>query len=497
MNEILKKRIRNTDLLDKVVSADEAVSHIKPGMTLGVSGFTIAGYPKMTATALSKRADAGEKLNLTVYSGASLGDEFDGELTRKGVFKKRIPYQTNNDLRNAINAGKVGYFDMALGELPVWIKNGILNHIDVAVVEATAIDEEGNIIPTTSIGVSNTYVECADVVIVELNTYVPAELEGIHDVFSPQKAPNTEPIMIVKPSDRIGTPYIKCNPDKIVAIVESDIPDNGRGVLPPDDEFKMMAENLISFLEGEVKAGRLCDPLPPLQAGIGSVTNAVLDGLQASSFEHMTVYSEVLQNSIFELMDSGKIDFACATSLTLSSDVRDNFFKNFDKYRDKIMLRPQEISNAPEVIRRLGIIAVNTVIEADIYGNTNSTYIDGHRLMNGVGGSGDFCQNAGLSIFITKSTAKNGTLSSIVPLVSHIDHTIHEIHVLITEQGAADLRGLDPMDRARTIIDNCAHPNFRPALHAYLDEAYDSSPNKHKPVNLKAAVEFKKSITHS
>ncbi|MBA4699174.1 MAG: succinate CoA transferase [Ruminococcus sp.] len=492
MNQNLTKRIRNAGLLEKVMSADDAVAFIEPGMTLGVSGFTIAGYPKVTAAALSRRADTGEKLDLTVYSGASLGDEFDGELTRKGVFKKRIPYQTNNDLRNAINAGKIGYFDMALGELPVWIKNGILNHIDVAVIEAAAIDEDGNIIPTTSIGVSNTYVEYADKVIIELNTYVPEEIEGIHDVFSPQKAPNTEPIMIMKPSDRIGTPYIKCDPSKIVAIVESDVPDNGRAVAAPDDEFKQMAKNLISFLENEVKAGRLCNPLPPLQAGIGSVTNAVLDGLQTSNFEHMTVYSEVLQNSIFELIDSGKIDFACATSLTLSSDVRDEFFKNFSRYKDKIMLRPQEISNAPEVIRRLGIIAVNTVIEADIYGNTNSTYIDGHRLMNGVGGSGDYCQNAGLAIFITKSTAKNGTLSSIVPLVSHIDHTIHEIHVLITEQGAADLRGLDPIDRARTIIDNCAHPDFRPALHAYLEEAIECCPNKHKPVNLKAAAAFKK-----
>lgn len=493
MNQNLKKRIRNTELLGKVMSADDAASHIKPGMTLGVSGFTIAGYPKVTAAALGKRADAGEMLDLTVYSGASLGDEFDGELTRKGVFKKRIPYQTNNDLRNAINAGKVGFFDMSLGELPVWIKNGILNPIDIAVIEAAAIDENGNIIPTTSIGVSNTYVECADKVIVELNTYVPEEIEGIHDVFSPKKAPHTEPIMIIKSSDRIGTPYIKCDPAKIVAIVESDIPDNGRKVAPPDDEFRLMAQNLINFLENEVRAGRLCDPLPPLQAGIGSVTNAVLDGLQASDFKHMTVYSEVLQNSIFELIDSGKIDFACATSLTLSSDVRDEFFKNFSRYKDKIMLRPQEISNSPEVIRRLGIIAINTVIEADIYGNTNSTYIDGHRLMNGVGGSGDYCQNAGLSIFITKSTAKDGSLSSIVPLVSHADHTIHEIHVLITEQGAADLRGLDPVDRARTIIDNCAHPDFRPDLHAYLEEALNTCPNKHKPFNIKAAVEFKKS----
>ena len=112
--------------------------------------------------------------------------------------------------------------------------------------------------------------------------------------------------------------------------------------------------------------------------------------------------------------------------------------------------------------------------------------------MNGVGGSGDYCQNAGLSIFITKSTAKNGALSCIVPQVSHVDHTIHEIHALITEQGVADLRGLDPVDRARCIIENCAHPDFRPALREYLENAIKSCEHHGNPVDLRAALDFKK-----
>ena len=227
---------------------------------------------------------------------------------------------------------------------------------------------------------------------------------------------------------------------------------------------------------------------------MGSVSNAVLEGLAKSDFEHLTVYSEVLQNSIFDLIDAGKVDYASGTSLTISWDKRDEFFKNFEKYRDHIILRPQEISNHPEVIRRLGVIAINTVIEADIYGNTNSSYIDGSRLMNGVGGSGDYCQNAGLSIFITKSTAKDGMLSCIVPQVSHVDHTIHEIHALITEQGVADLRGLDPIARANLIIDKCAHPKFRKALHEYLENAEASCKYKENPVDLQAAANFRKAI---
>ena len=492
MNNDFLSRIRYPAYLDRVMNAEAAAEYIKPGMVLGVSGFTIAGYPKAVAAVLARRARSGEKLDLTVYSGASLGEEFDGELARAGAFRARMPYQTNKDLRNAINSGDISYHDVPLGQMPVWVKNHFLKPVDVAIIEAAAIDENGNIIPTTSVGTSNIYAECADKIIIEINTYVPTCIEGVHNVYSPERPPHTKPIPIERVGDRIGTPYIKCDPSKVVAIVESDIPDNGRIVSPVDDEFRQMAANLIDFLHSEVKADRLCDPLPPLQAGVGSVSNAVLEGLAKSDFEHMTVYSEVLQNSIFDLIDAGKVDFASGTSLTISADRRDDFFRHFDKYRDKIILRPQEISNYPEVIRRLGVIAINTVIEADIYGNTNSSYIDGSRLMNGVGGSGDYCQNAGLSIFITKSTAKNGALSCIVPQVSHVDHTIHEIHALITEQGVADLRGLDPVDRARRIIENCAHPDFRPALREYLENAIKNCEHHGNPVDLKAALDFKK-----
>lgn len=476
------------------MSPERAAEFIKPDMTLGVSGFTISGYPKKIAGVLAKRARSGEKLNITVYSGASLGDEFDGELTRSGALKARMPYQTNKDLRNAINEGRISYHDIPLGQMPFWIKNNFLNPIDVAIIEATAVDENGNIIPTSSVGMSNLYVKYAKKVIVEINTYVPASMEGVHDIYSPARVPDTEPIPLTAPAQRIGTTYIPCDPEKIAAVVASDIPDNGRVVAPVDDEFKQMASNLIDFLHCEVGAGRLPNPLPPIQAGVGSVSNAVLYNLAESDFEHMTVYSEVLQDSIFNLIDSGKVESASGTSLTISKDKRDDFFKHFNKYKDKIVLRPQEISNSAEVIRRLGLISINTVIEADIYGNTNSSYIDGCRLMNGVGGSNDYCCNAGISIFITKSTAKDGAISSIVPLVSHVDHTIHDIHVLITEQGIADLRGLDPVKRAEKIIDNCAHPSFRPALHEYLDNAIAGCKYKENPVDLNAAVNFKKTL---
>ena len=477
----LKKRIRNAQCREKIMSAEEAAAFIRPGMTIGSSGFTPAGYPKMIPAALAKRAETGEKLDLTLLTGASTGDEMDGALARAGVIRRRIPYQTNKDLRDAINRGEISYMDMHLSQLPNWVKNGYLGKVHVAVVEATAIDENGNIIPTTSVGCANTYVACADQVIVEINTTQPLELEGIHDIYSPKKAPDTEPIPITKTEDRIGTTYIPCTPDKIRAIVISDIPDNGRPVAAIDETSQKIADNLVQFLKDETKAGRLPAQLPPLQSGVGSVANAVLAGLKDSDFENINIYSEVLQDAVFDLMDAGKVACASGTSLTISPAKREEFYAKFPAYRDKIVLRPQEISNSPEVIRRLGVIAVNTVIEADIYGNTNSSHIGGSRLMNGLGGSGDFGTNAGLSIYITPATAKKGTVSSIVPFVTHVDHTEHDIHALITEYGVADIRGLSPIERAHKIIDNCAAPEFREELNAYLEEAIAQSTHKQTP----------------
>ncbi len=157
--------------------------------------------------------------------------------------------------------------------------------------------------------------------------------------------------------------------------------------------------------------------------------------------------------------------------MTLSASKHAQVFADFNRYKSRLVLRPQEISNHPEVIRRLGIIGINTALEFDLYGNVNSTHVCGTRMMNGIGGSGDFSRNAHLAIFVTKSIAKGGSISSVVPMVSHVDHTEHDVDILVTEQGLADLRGLAPRERARVIIDNCVHPDYRAALNDYFNAA--------------------------
>ena len=201
-------RVRNKELQAKIVTAEEAAAFIKPGMNVGTSGFTPSGYPKAVPMALAARMEK-EHFQINLWTGASTGDEEDGALARANGIKFRMPYQTNKDMRNAINSGKIDYCDLHLSESAQLARYGFLGgKIDVAIVEACAITEEGNIIPTTSMGNSASYVETADVVIVEVNTTQPMELEGMHDVYVPLDPPNRLPIPIVKPNDRIGTPYI-------------------------------------------------------------------------------------------------------------------------------------------------------------------------------------------------------------------------------------------------------------------------------------------------
>ncbi|MES2346766.1 MAG: acetyl-CoA hydrolase/transferase family protein [Pseudomonadota bacterium] len=463
-------RIRRPALMDKIMSAAQAAQLFRDGMTVGMSGFTRAGDAKALPLALVERARR-TPLNLTLLTGASLGNDSDGLMANAGVVARRMPFQADAALRRKINAGEVMFIDQHLSETAEQLRSGDLRAVDIAVVEAVAITPDGGIIPTMSVGNSASFVQQARQVIVEINLSSPLSLEGFHDIYVPGARPHRSAIPLLDPWQRIGWTSIPVHPDRIAAIVITDSPDSPSSALPPDAETDAIARHVVALLEGEVKAGRMGPELRPLQAGIGTIANAVLHGLIDSPFRDMTMYSEVLQDSAIELLDSGQLSMASASSITLSAPVHEKFIRNIEQYRDRIVLRPQEISNHPEVVRRLGLIALNTALEFDIYGNVNSTHVGGTHMMNGIGGSGDFARNGQLSIFVSKSVAKDGAISSVVPFAAHVDHTEHDVDVLVTEWGLADLRGLAPRERAPLIIEHCAHPDYRPQLRAYLEEA--------------------------
>ena len=463
-------RIRRPALREKIMTAHEAAGLFRNGMTVGMSGFTRAGDAKAMPRALVERAKQ-ETFSVTLLTGASLGNDSDGMMADAGLIARRLPFQADAALRRRINAGEVMFIDQHLSETAEQLRSGSLPPIDIAVIEASAINEDGSIVPTMSVGNTASFAQQARQLIIELNLSMPLALEGLHDIYVPEDRPERAPIPLTRPDQRIGSTVIAIDPERIAAIVLTDSPDSPSNILPPDAKTKAIAGHVIRFLEAEVEAKRMSSRLLPLQAGIGTIANAVLHGLVDSPFCNLTMFSEVLQDSAIELLDSGQLGFASASSITLSPAMHEKFMRNIERYRSKIVLRPQEISNHPEVVRRLGIIALNTALEFDIYGNVNSTHVGGTHMMNGIGGSGDFARNGQLSIFVTKSVAKDGAISSVVPMVAHVDHTEHDVDIVATEWGLADLRGLAPRERAPLIIERCVHPDYREPLRAYFKEA--------------------------
>jgi len=487
-------RIQCKAVADKVISAEAAAALISPGDRIGMSGFTGSGHPKAVPAALVRRAaDAaarGDHFAVSVWT-VSTAPDLSGALAAVDGIDLRMPYQSDPMTRARINDGLIGYLDVHLSHVAPMVREGFFGPLDVAVVEVSGVTADGALIPSSSVGNNNTWIDMADRVILEVNSWQPAELDGMHDIYyGAALPPDRMPLQILTPSDRIGVPYLRCPPGKIAAVVLTNDPDYAAPSRPVDSDSQLIAGHLLDFLLHESRSGRLPATLPPLQSGVGNVPNAVLARFDSGPFRPLTAYTEVVQDGMLQLLRSGTMTMASTTAFSLTEDGIAEWRANIDTYRDRIILRPQEISNHPEVIRRLGCLAMNGMIEADIYGNVNSSHIMGSSICNGIGGSGDFARNAYLAMFLTPSTAKDGAISCIVPMVSHVDHTEHDVHVIITEQGIADLRGLPPRLRAQQIINHCAHPDYRPALQDYLDRASATGPGKHTPHLLSEALSW-------
>ena len=475
----------------KFITADEAATYVKHDDNVGFSGFTPAGCPKVIPEAIARRAEQehkeGRPFKIGMFTGASTGDHLDGALARAEAVKFRTPYQSNKDMRALLNAHGAEYFDMHLSELAQSLRYGFLGRVDVAIVEAVDVTEDGEIVPAEGVGILPTICRMADKILIELNRFHPKELRGIHDIYEPEDPPMRREIPVYKPSDRIGQPFVKVDPKKIVGVVETNREPDGSKFAPLDDVTLAIGRNVSDFLVGEMKAGRLPKSFLPLQSGVGNVANAVLGCMgENEAIPPFTVYTEVIQDAVIKLMEQGRVTFASGCSLSVSHEALREIYARLDFFKDKLLLRPQEISNNPEVVRRLGVITINTALEADIFGNVNSTHVLGTKMMNGIGGSGDFTRSGYVSIFTTPSTAKDGKISSFVPMVSHMDHSEHSVKVIISEYGVADLRGKSPVQRAREIIERCAHPEYRPLLHAYLDRGVKG----HTPQSLDACFAF-------
>lgn len=458
------------------LTPEEAAALIPHGATVAFSGFTPSGAAKAVPAALAVRAKAlhaaGEAFRIRVLTGASTGEEIDEQLSQAEAISWRAPYASSKTLREQINADAVGFVDMHLSHLPQAIAEGFFGTLDVAVIEATDITADGRVFLSSSIGASPTYLKYANKMIIELNRAHSHRVSEMADIALLPTPPYRSPIPINHAMDKIGRPYATVEPSKILGVVETNQPDRVAPFSPVDVVSQQIGRNVTEFLLGEIYVGRIPKGFLPMQSGVGNIANAVMGCLGLSEeIPPFFMYSEVFQDSLVDLMETGKLLGASTTSLTLSPERLNHVYANMDFFGQRIVLRPQELSNNPGVVRRLGVITTNTALEVDIYGNANSTHVCGTHMMNGIGGSGDFTRNAYISIYMCPSVAKGGRISTIVPMVTHVDHNEHSVQIVITEHGIADLRGLSPSERATKLINNCAHPAYRPYLTEYINTA--------------------------
>jgi len=452
------ERILCPGLEDRIMSAQEAASFITSGMTVGMSGFSTSN-PKEIPLEMIKHAN-----NLSIIQGAGLGTGMLDSIIRSGSVSRYAAFQWGQDIRRAINNGSVAFTDVHLGQLSDKIRSGFFGKIDFAIIQCCKIDENGGVVPALSAGISNVLIEQAEKVLLELNLSVPAETEVMFDFCKNNHRPLSGVL------DRTGETSVRCDPNKIAGIVITNNPEEVRTFRDTNALYQDIAGHIVRLLNSEIGKNRFPRDFT-MQVGFGGVANAVLQGLSDGGFKDLKMYTEVLSDGAFDFVTSGLVSEASTTTLDLSPKCLETFIGNIDFYRRHIVIRPLEISNGVTQIASMGLVAMNTAVEADIYGNVNSTNAIGTRMLNGIGGSNDFCRSAKLSIFLTPSTAKDGDISSIVPMVSHVDNTEHDVDIIVTEYGYADLRGKSPKERAAEIIDKCAHPDYRQPLRDYFNGA--------------------------
>jgi len=472
---IFTERVECVELRNKLMPVEEAVKLVSNHDKIGISGFTKTGEPKTFLPALARHFEQNAPENrVSLFTGASLAEEVEGPIA--AYLERRAPYMSSKASRKRIHAGEMDFADIHLSAFARNLSYGFYDDLDFAVVEATRIRPDGSVILSGSVGISAEALAHAKKVILEVNTTLP-DYTGFHDIALCGVYPQVNwPIPIVNINDRIGLPYAQFDKSKVVAVIESKMPDYPVAFKATSPTETKIAQNVIEFLLYCHKRFNWGDKLPPMQSGVGNVANAIVGALYDSPFQKIRFWTEVFQDGMMRYVENDeKFEGASATAVSFSQSANDEFYRLFAKCREKVTLRPMWLSNNGELITRMFVIAMNTPIEVDIYGHVNSTHVDGSKVINGLGGSGDFFRHAYLSIVHTPSVRKlkdGRVVSCVLPYVRHIDHTEHDIHCVVTEQGfAVNLQIRSAHRRAEEIIEKCAHPHFQPILREYLKTA--------------------------
>lgn len=416
-----------SDYKNKLCSAEEAVSIIKSGYRLALSGNAATPYALLRA--LAKRDDLeGVELAHVLMLGKDPLEESD--------MGKRFRHQSffvGPADRKSVNEGKADYIPIHLHQIPRLIKSGSFP-IDVALLSLSPPDEHGFFSLGVEVMANKASVEVARHVVVEVNHRMPRVL---------------------------GDSFIHISKIHKIAEVDEPLPELESG----------------GFTDVEKKIGEYIAELIPdgatLQLGIGGIPNAVLTALEGK--RDIGIHTEMISDGIMNAVESGMVTGAKKTlhpGKVISTFILGT--KNlYDFVHDNPLFEqhPCDHTNDPFVIaQNENLIAINSALEVDLTGQVCADSI-GTRIYSGFGGQLDFMRGAlaskgGKPILAMPATAQGGKCSRIVPLLKEgagVVTTRADVHTLVTEYGVAALYGKNLKQRAEALISISA-PNFREEL---------------------------------
>lgn len=420
----------------RVVSAEEAVTNIKSGQRIFLTGNV--SVPAKSLEALVKYAENLEDVEicqaLTVGAADYVDPKMDGHLRVNTMF-------ISHNVRAAVQEGRADFTPVLLSEFPLLFKEKHLP-VDVAIIHVSPPDEHGFCSFGVEVGLSKSPAESADVIIAEVNEQMPRTL---------------------------GDSFIHVSKIDYMVAVNYPLPELAMSQGEPDETTKKIAE--------------FCAELIPdgatMQLGIGAIPDAVLNFLYDK--KDLGIHTELFSDGVIDLVEKGILTNAQKTlhpgkivaGFILGTKVL------YDWVHDNplIELHPTEYVNDPFVIAQNDrMVAINSAIEVDLTGQICADSI-GPKLYSGVGGQLDFIYGAsrskgGVPIIALPSTAK--TFTRITPMLKHgagVVTSRNHVRYVITEYGIADLYGKTIRQRAQLLI-NIAHPDFRDELTSAAKELH-------------------------
>lgn len=417
-----------SDYQKKLMAADEALRFVESDMRVYVQAN--AGFPQGLLQALARRGKDVRDVEVMHLLGFGEAHYTAPELSES--FRHNAIFIGAN-MRSLMKEGRADYVPIHLSEIESLLRSGEAN-IDVALIQVTPPDRYGYVSMGVSVETSLTAARCARKVIAQVNRKMPRTL---------------------------GNTFLHVR--EIDAFVEYD---QELAELPPaesTEEQRAIAKHVAGLIEDGA-----C-----LQTGIGGIPDAILPYLMDR--KDLGVHTETLSEGAIPLIEAGVITgrrkqinpdkivlgFAMGTR-RLYEYIDDNPAFEF---------LPNEYTNDPFVIAQNdNVVAINSAVEVDVTGQVCSDSI-GFSPISGFGGQLDFIRGAarsrrGKPIIALPSTAKNGTISRIVPVLTTgagVVTTRADVHYVVTEFGTAYLHGKNVRQRMEALI-NIAHPNFREQL---------------------------------